>query len=125
MIAERKEERKEENFVDPCYNWNLQMIKDLIDPTDKVRGVGRSSILMNAYMELAFENIDIKIEVRDHFIGHAENERWFAEQLLNKINIANQNMLEKCYRTRFGLIQDKRSYFIIYSQHIGRYDTIK
>lgn len=53
--------------TDPQYYvWNKQMIKDFINPTDKIRGKGRSTLIAECYCELSVENPGIKIDIQDH-----------------------------------------------------------
>lgn len=109
------------NVVAFYYKWDLQMIKDLIDPTDRVRATGRTTILATAYMELAKENRGHNIQIRDHFIGkRADN--YLADKLQKMINKENEELNKKANRTFYSLIPGKGferdSIFIRYGTQI-------
>lgn len=86
--------------------WDLNMIKDFIDPTDRLRRTGKTTTLVKAYILLAMENKDVTFQIRDHFPAH-EADKHLVEEIRKQIAKENEERFEKNgYRTRFVMTKD-------------------
>ncbi len=91
------------------YKWDKQMIKDLIDPTGAVRAIGRTTILIECYLEIAKENPHQEIMIRDHHIptdrgGSRQFDHWMKGAIGKAVDEANIELSKKSQgfnRTRY------------------------
>lgn len=107
--------------------WNIDMIKRLLDPTDRNRRLGRSTAFATAYIQLAKENPDLLIYIRDHFIaerGDVRPDKYL--QNLIKESIRELNRVEEVseYRTRFVITKNGELVFTAHPEQYGYEKTI-
>jgi hypothetical protein len=97
--------------------WDLQMIKDFINPTHFIRRVGRTTILAKAFVELAEENPETYIILFDHYPGRIATEN-LIRSINNLIAMYNNDFGAKQYNARFNLIKNNEGWNIIYSYRL-------
>lgn len=104
------------------YFWNIDMLVDLFDPTDRVRGMGRSEAMADAFIEIAKKHPDINIKFFDHYPDSQAVRHNMGHILYDKINELNDKYRKsKELRSRFVLNVDKTT--IMFTYNIERYDA--
>ncbi len=95
------------------YEWNKKMLMDLFDPTDRVRGIGRSTMLAEVFCDLALKYIGTKIQIIDHS-SHPEALRYMVNfHLQDEAKKRNKALVESGERLMYKIIRsanDGRSY---------------
>lgn len=105
-------------------DWDIEMIKDLLNPTDHIRRAGRTSAIIKAYIELAKENPDFKIPLHDHFPTERAT-RSMIHDLEEEVYKSNKILEDGFYKSRFLLKIDninRNSMVLIYTHHPESYD---
>lgn len=108
----------QEEHQRPLYKWDIQMIKDLIDPTDRVRMIGRSTILAEAIIQLAKENPEERIRIRDHYCSENNEHRadeHLSSMIAKEIFLLNKELASKFNRSRFEIIKRYDKYYLAFS----------
>lgn len=97
------------------FRQHKQLIKDLFDPTDKVRNEGRSTILAEVFLDLAKENPNTKIKLVDHHPNSRAVEFLASSIVAPMIRQRNAELAKENYRSFYRLMDDRKDYYVIYS----------
>lgn len=111
------------------YEWNYQQIKDLLDSTDRKRSIGRTTIMIRVFLDIAKENPNAYIPIWDHHptINQHRNFDYFRDAIAREMAIRNTKELEEhsnYYYTFIGGSIDNSSFtpgyeHITYKRDIG------
>jgi hypothetical protein len=102
------------------YYWNIEMLVDLFDPTDRIRNIGRSEAMAEAFIQIAKKNPDIKIKFFDHYPLDRSQDH-IASIISRRIGILNKELEEsKENRSRYMIMN---RFELLFTYNYERYSS--
>ena len=107
------------------YEWDEQMIKDFINPSDSIRAIGRTELLIELYCDIAIENPEVEVLIQDHSLYNLSVKRkdLLLSPLYKEVHKRNKIFIERGTVSRLLSINETKC-SVIYTRNYDLKVTI-